>query len=158
MSGNMIQYALKCEDGHSFESWFQSAEAYDKLARANMVACVICGSVHVKKAIMAPRVRPARGAAAQQDPDTTQPVGSTRGVLSTPANAAELALTKLRKQLEKSSDYVGHSFAQEARAIHEGESPKRSIYGEADLADAKALLEDGVPVTPLPFAVNRKVN
>ncbi len=155
----MIQYALKCAQGHSFESWFQSADAYDKLARADMVACAICGSTDVQKAIMAPRVRPARSAT--PGPDSAgehEAPTAPQGPLSQPASAAEQALTELRLRIEKNSDYVGKSFASEARAIHEGDAPKRSIYGEADLADARSLIEDGVPVTPLPFAVNRKVN
>ena len=155
----MIQYALKCENGHSFESWFQSAEAFDKLSKADMVACAVCGSPHVDKAIMAPRVRPARSAVADSTPrDRAQDANSAAGALSTPASKAESALVELRRRLERDSDYVGKRFAREARAIHEGDAPERSIYGEADIEEAKALIEDGVPVTPLPFPVNRKVN
>lgn len=154
----MIQYALKCKDGHSFESWFQSAEAYDKLARAGMVACAVCGSAHVEKAIMAPRVRPARKAVSAPGEGTAPAETPTQGALSAPASPAEQALRDMRRKIEENSDYVGKSFAREARAMHEGEAPERSIHGEANLEDARALIEDGVPVTPLPFAMNRKVN
>ena len=60
----MIQYTLKCDQDHRFDSWFQSGEAFDKLKAAGMVACAVCGSANVDKAIMAPRVRPARTASA----------------------------------------------------------------------------------------------
>lgn len=145
----MIQYALKCADGHAFDSWFQSAEAYDKLARRGLVSCAVCGSGAVEKAVMTPRVRPARNAAATKQ---------AAGPLSQPASPAEQALAELRRRIEKNSDYVGMNFAAEARAIHAGEAPERSIYGEARTEDARALIEDGVPVAPLPFRPDRKAN
>jgi len=164
----MIQYALKCADGHSFDSWFQSAGAYDKLAKAGMVSCVVCGSTKVEKAIMTPRVRPARSAksgvgepAVEPQPNVpAAPVPSvpTQGALSAPATPAEQALADMRRKVEENSDYVGKDFAEEARAMHLGDSPERSIYGEAKLDDAKALIEDGIPVMPLPFMPNRKTN
>ncbi|WP_120633412.1 DUF1178 family protein [Ruegeria sp. EL01] len=151
----MIQYALKCTDGHTFDSWFQSAEAFDKLAAAGMVTCAICGSDEVEKAIMTPRVRPAREAKTQ--PETVSPPSGDIAV-ATPAPDVEKVLTELRRKVEENSDYVGKDFASEARKIHLGEAPERAIYGEAKLEDAKALVEDGVRVAPLPFVPSRKTN
>ncbi len=148
----MIRYALKCTDDHSFESWFQSAEAFEKLRTAGMVACPVCGSENVEKAIMAPRVRPSRSKTVVPSKPAEKPT------LTEPMSEAEQALAKLRKEVEKNSDYVGLSFAAEARKMHEGEVPHRSIYGEAKPDDAKKLIEDGVPVAPLPFIPNRKTN
>ncbi len=148
----MIQYSLKCADGHSFDSWFQSVDAFDKLAASGMISCAVCGGSEVEKAIMTPRVRAARNAA--KSPES---VAGT-GPLSQPASAAEQAMSELRKKIEENSDYVGKDFTSEARAMHEGEAPERSIYGEAKLDDARKLLEDGVPVAPLPFMPNRKTN
>lgn len=71
---------------------------------------------------------------------------------------AEETLTKLRKDVEDNSDYVGKSFADEARKMHDGDAPERSIWGEAKFDDAKKLLDDGVPVLPLPFMPKRKTN
>lgn len=146
----MIQYTLKCAEGHRFESWFQSAIAYDKLAAAGMVSCAICGGTEVDKAIMTPRVRPARKAT---KPETPEP-----GPLSAPQSPAEQALAEMRRKVEENSDYVGMNFAREARAMHEGETPERPIHGEARTDEARALIEDGVPVAPLPFMPNRKTN
>lgn len=144
----MIQYALKCSEGHSFDSWFQSAEAFDKLAASGMVACAVCGSVHVEKAIMTPSVRPSRkDAQASEKPDLTKP-----------KTDVEAAMQEMRRHVEKNADYVGMEFAQEARAIHDGDKPERAIYGEARPDEAKKLLEDGVPVAPLPFLPPRKTN
>lgn len=148
----MIQYTLKCADGHTFDSWFQSGAAYDKLAAAGMVACAICGSSKVSKSIMAPRVRAARDAA----PEPTQPAPS--GPLSASASPAEQALAELRRKVEQNSDYVGLNFATEARAMHDGDAPERAIYGEANLEEARGLIEDGIPVMPLPFRPGRKNN
>lgn len=143
----MIQYALKCTRGHRFDSWFQSAAAFDRLSASAMVACAVCGSAEVEKAVMTPRVQPARTA-----------VSGPGGALSAPASPAERALAELRRQIEENSDYVGLNFAAEARAIHDGEAPARSIYGEARPDEARALIEDGVPVAPLPFRPARKSN
>lgn len=140
----MIRYALTCSNDHAFESWFQSAEAFDRLAAAGHVACTICGVTDVAKTLMAPAVRPARKAAA--------------GPLSTPKTPIEVALAALRRQVEENSDYVGLNFAAEARAMHEGRIPERSIYGEAKVEDARKLVEDGIPVAPLPFVPARKTN
>lgn len=144
----MIRFTLVCDQDHSFDSWFQSSEAFDKLKASGMVACGICGSAKVEKALMAPAVRPARKAA-------TAP---TDRPLSTPQTEVEQALAALRRQVEENSDYVGMNFTAEARAIHAGEKPDRAIHGEAKLEDARALLEDGIPVTPLPFLPPRKTN
>lgn len=143
----MIRYALTCDKDHAFESWFQSAEGFDRLLGAGMVACSVCGSPTVSKSLMAPAVRPARKAAAPAE----RP-------LAAPASAAEMALAALRRQIEDTSEYVGLNFAAEARAIHDGESPERSIYGEARVEDARRLIEEGLPVAPLPFLPARKAN
>lgn len=147
----MIQYALKCTDGHKFDSWFQSASAFDKLKSAGMVTCSVCGSANVEKAIMTPRVQSTRASV------TPQPEPE-KGALSAPANPAEKALTEIRRKIEENSDYVGTKFASEARAMHDGDAPERSIYGEAGVDEARALLDDGIAVAPLPFMPSRKTN
>ncbi len=143
----MIQYSLKCENDHSFDSWFASADAYDKLADNGMVSCAVCGSTKVSKAIMAPRVRTTKGKEA--------PVAPT---LPTEKSAAEQAIAEMRAQVEQNSEYVGTNFAIEARSKHLGDAPERAIYGEAKPEEAKSLIEDGIPVTPLPFMPTRKSN
>lgn len=148
----MIRYALKCADDHGFDSWFKSAEAFDSLKAANMVACPVCGNEQISKAIMAPRVTSSRTKAVEPS------ASAQHRPLDAPGSEAELALTKMRKHVEENSDYVGVSFAAEARKMHDGETPMRSIYGEAKLEDARKLLEDGIPVAPLPFIPQRKTN
>lgn len=142
----MIRYSLKCSEGHSFDSWFASSNAYERLIAAGALNCAICGGGNVSKAIMAPRV-------AKGDEPAPDDVPSLRQ----PASPAEQALRELRRKIEENSEDVGRNFANEARAIHEGDAPERSIYGEARTEDARALIEDGVPVAPLPW-MNRRTN
>lgn len=142
----MINYSLKCDKEHSFDSWFASADAFDKLLSTGMIACVHCGSSDVQKAVMAPRVN--NKSTSVEDRSASHP---------SPAEIqAELA--KLRQHVEDNSDYVGSNFATEARKMHLGDAPERSIYGEAKLEDAKALIDDGINVMPLPFMTKRKTN
>lgn len=139
----MIRYSLTCAKEHRFESWFQSSTAFERLQAAGMVTCAICGSTEVTKVLMAPAV-----ATADAGPPAL-------GKAETPL---EKALAEMRRHVEEESDYVGLSFAAEARAMHEGDSPHRAIWGEAKPEDARALIEDGVPVAPLPFRPRSRQN
>ncbi|KIC51140.1 DUF1178 family protein [Tateyamaria sp. ANG-S1] len=141
----MIKYALKCADGHGFESWFASADAFDSLKAAGHVSCAVCGTSDVSKAIMAPRVSTTQADVAEQP-------------LSKPASEVEAAMAQMREAVEKNATYVGGNFASEALAQHLGEQPDRPIWGEANREEAKQLIEDGVPVAPLPFVPSRKAN
>ena len=141
----MIHYDLKCDKGHDFDGWFQSAEGYDSLRRAGHVTCTVCGTGEVDKRIMAPAVRPAKS------------VGE-KPKLTEPQNDIEAAFAEMRAEIEARAEYVGLNFAAEARAMHEGKIDDRAIYGEARPEEARALLEDGIPVAPLPFVPKRQAN
>lgn len=140
----MIRYSLRCDKGHDFDGWFRSSDAFEGLRKAGQVTCAQCGSTEVQKSLMSPSV-PAKS-------------GTKEAPLSQPQNPTEAALDKLRKHVEANSDYVGLKFADEARAMHEGRSPNRAIHGEARPEEARKLIEDGVPVAPLPFAPRQKAN
>lgn len=144
----MIKFSLRCDEGHAFDSWFKAGKAFDDLLARDMVQCPVCGSNHVTKALMAPAV-----ALGQQQ---KQPAEAPPSVPKSPD--AEQKLKGLRKQIEASSEYVGDSFASEARAMYLGDIPDRPIYGEARPQEAKALIEEGVPVLPLPFVPSRRSN
>jgi hypothetical protein len=161
----MIKYRLICGEKHPFDSWFASADAFESLRSAGLVSCAICGSTEVEKAIMAPSVRTATSQTApdgealpEATPTATPAEPAETRPLSTPASAAERAMSELRKKIEANSDYVGPDFAREARAIHDGEAPRRSIHGEANARDAKGLIDDGIAVVPLPFPPRRRTN
>jgi hypothetical protein len=144
----MIRYNLKCGAGHGFDSWFQGAEGFAALQAAGQIVCPVCGSHAVEKDLMAPAVRPARNAVA----------APAKPALTQPATELEAAIAALKKQIEDNSDYVGLNFVAEARAMHAGEAPERAIHGEARPEEARALIEEGLPVAPLPFLPARKVN
>lgn len=145
----MIRYHLKCAEGHEFDSWFQSASAFEALEARGLLSCSVCGSAKVEKALMAPRVG---------SKDSTEEPQEATTTLSGPTNKMEEALTALRKHVDENSTYVGEDFAREARAIHVGEAPERLIHGEASPEAAKSLIEDGVPVAPLPVLPKNRSN
>jgi hypothetical protein len=150
----MIRYTLTCKAGHGFDSWFQSDAAFGVLRAAGQLACPVCGAVEVEKSLMAPSIVPKR-------PASLGPAGEPaagRPALNEPQSELEVAIAALRRQIEENSDYVGLNFAAEARRMHDGDAPARAIHGEARPDEARALIEDGVPVAPLPFLPGRKVN
>jgi hypothetical protein len=136
----MIRYSLKCDHTHEFEAWFRSSVVYDEQRQAGNVACVVCGSTEVEKAVMAPAVANASKQSERVEPNLTKP-----------NSPAEAMLAEMRRKVESTSDYVGREFATEARKIHDSRTDKRAIWGEASLEDARALKEDGVPVAPIPW-------
>ena len=153
----MIRYALTCEKGHAFESWFADSGAYDRQAKRGLVTCPQCGSVKVEKAIMAPRLvtskkrktaeAPAEAAAAETPAaEAPAPVA----MVSPQEREFRAKLKELRDHLVKNADHVGPKFPEEARKMHYGEIEYRSIYGEASPDEAKALVEEGIEVHPLP--------
>ena len=139
----MIRYNLKCDQDHSFDSWFKSAEAFETLQAAGHISCAMCGSTSVTKALMAPPVAKK---------------GSATVDLTTPEGDVAENLSKMRKHVEENSTYVGGKFAEVARDMHEGVAPEKSIWGEAKPEEAQALIEEGIPVAPLPFLPKRQAN
>ena len=147
----MIKYRLRCTRGHEFETWFQNSEAYDKLAKRRQLSCATCGSDKVEKAIMAPRIGKS-GKAQSGGAGEAAVVASPIPAVPQDLQAMRAALNALRKEVIANADYVGENFAEEARRIHDDEAPARGIYGEASLDEAKALIEDGIGILPLPPA------
>ncbi len=150
----MILYTLKCDNSHGFDSWFQSSDAFEKLRVSGHVTCPDCGSGKVDKALMTPQVCADRTKATAAA--TVAPRG--RPLSGPPTSDSERALAALRRQVEQGSDYVGMNFATEARAMHDGSAPERSIWGEARADEARRLIDDGIPVAPLPFRAKSKSN
>jgi len=140
----MIKYALACEHGHEFEGWFGSSGDYDDQAGRGLLECPACASRAVAKQIMAPAV-----SGTKKRGDTAVGGGQKRQMMME-------AMAQVRRHVEDNFDYVGDTFAREARAIHEGKSEDRGIYGEATPAEVKGLVEDGVPVAQLPPEAPKK--
>ena len=141
----MIRYSLCCEAGHTFESWFNSSAAFDRQAARGLVACPLCGSAKVEKAIMEPALAGGREARPAAEPEKT-PVA----IVSKEEVELRKKLKELRDHIVKSADYVGEKFPEEARRMHYGEIDHRSIYGEASPDAARSLAEEGIEFHPLP--------
>lgn len=152
----MIRYQLRCARQHQFDSWFKDSAAYEALESGGQLVCPICGDSDVRRAIMAPAVWGGRA-----EPDATDPVTGpevlppaappAQGAGTVPEEAqVRTWLRALRRHVEANFDNVGDAFAEEARKIYHGEAEERGIYGDATVADAEALWEDGIPILPLP--------
>ncbi len=147
----MIVFDLRCANGHVFEAWFGSSGDYEGQKARGLIACAVCESGEVEKAVMAPAVA-AKGnrAAAAPKPHAAAMPDKAKAMLA--------LLGEMQAKVESSCDYVGDRFAEEARAIHLGEADARGIYGEATPAEAVALREEGIEVAPLPFRPKRAAN
>lgn len=168
----MIRFTLACDSGHEFETWFPSNAAYDEQSARGLVTCPFCDSARVAKAPMAPAVartdrdrpeapapqRHAPAGSVPARPSPPSPVPASPAEIPSPMIAAEperqlrALLRAMRKQVVASAEHVGDRFADEARAIHYGDAEDRAIYGEASPQDARALLDEGIDVMPLPPA------
>lgn len=127
----MIRYALACDAGHDFESWFGDSEAFESQRARGLVECPFCGSKRVEKQVMNPAV-----ARTDDGPDH--------------AARMRARIRAMRAEIAEKTEDVGRRFPQEARRIHHGDAPERAIRGEASLEEARELLEEGVPVLPVP--------
>ena len=143
----MIRYNLRCDNGHAFESWFQSSSAYDSQVKRKLVTCAICGSAKVEKAIMAPQLAGTKKKA-ENTPSPADP--SSTSLMMAPERELRAKLKELRDHIVKNADNVGERFPEEARKMHYGDIEHRAIYGEASAEEAKSLIEEGVEVSPLP--------
>jgi hypothetical protein len=150
----MIKFALRCERGHEFESWFPDGADYESQARRGLVLCPDCDSKRVRKAPMAPALLGGRRGerAAPAAPTPTDEPAPTAPVALLDEKQRELraALGALRRMIESNTVDVGPKFPEVARAIHAGDEPERAVRGRATAAEARALLEEGIGVLPLP--------
>jgi hypothetical protein len=162
----MIHYELCCHDGHTFDGWFNNSAGFEKQAKSGLLGCPTCGSTDVTRALMTPALsKGARQPAQIPAPQTSelaspgQPSSSETLTAQTPVAVDEArmpaqvraALQRLRSQVESHCDYVGASFADEARRMHRGESDRRGIYGETTPEQAETLAEEGIQVARIPW-------
>jgi hypothetical protein len=149
----MIHYNLRCARGHAFESWFQSSSAYETQEKRKLVNCPVCGSAEVERAIMAPQIVSKKGrevAVAAPAPATEVATPTSTPLLMAQERELRTKLKELRDHIVKNADNVGERFPNEARKMHYGDIEHRPIYGEASPDEARALIDEGVDVTPLP--------
>jgi hypothetical protein len=136
----VIRYSLSCEKSHEFEGWFSSSADFDSQLSRGLISCPSCGSQSVSKMLMAPFVSTAR------QKDATRTLAMDK--------AQKIAFAKIKETLatiRSNAEDVGDKFPEEARKIHYGEAEERGIIGQASPDEAKALIEEGIDVAPLPI-------
>ncbi|MBR0663374.1 DUF1178 family protein [Roseomonas hellenica] len=157
----MIRYTLRCTAAahgtapHEFDSWFKDSDGFDKLTAAGMVQCPACGGSKIARALMAPAIpkkgRPARNAKPEALPPAPVPEAPQAAAAGPMPPQVMALLQRIRAEVEKSCDYVGQDFAEEARKMSRGESERRGIYGEASESQAEELREEGIEVGRIPW-------
>jgi hypothetical protein len=149
----MIRYQLRCELGHAFESWFQSSAAYESQEKRKLVNCPSCGSSKVERAVMAPQIvsKAGRDSTALVPAAETAPAPAATSLVMAQERELRVKLKELRDHIVRNADNVGERFANEARKMHYGDIEHRPIYGEASPDEARALIDEGVEVSPLPL-------
>jgi hypothetical protein len=160
----MILFDIKCSDGHIFEAWFQNNEAYEQQIDNDLVECPLCGCTKTSKSLMSPNIS-AKGEIIREAYQSEQDSEDHKVTVSAHSNSSKEVssddvkraldhmhntMSKFRRQVEKSCEYVGDDFADEARKIHAGESEKRGIYGETTISQTEELLEEGIDILPVP--------
>ena len=151
----MIRYALTCARAHEFEGWFRDIATFDDHAARGALSCPYCDSTDIQKGVMSPHV--ARGGRSSRNDGGEQPAPEGKEEASatlpaTPDPHRELRekVKDFREKILASTEDVGERFPAEARKMQDGDAPRRAIRGKASLAEAKALLDEGVAVLPLP--------
>ena len=149
----MIRFALLCGNDHGFEGWFRDGATFEQQAAALSITCPVCGNEKVRKSMMAPAIRRSSRRRTEPNLPVPRPEPAPRADELPDHAKAAIALAVLRRvreHVERNFENVGERFPEEARRIHYGEADEREIYGQASLEEAEELVEEGIPVRPLP--------
>jgi hypothetical protein len=133
----MIAYDLTCENGHTFEGWFEDSAAFASQKKKGLVACPVCNDPNVKRL-------PSRFAI------KTSPAVRPRESDVPPAAALAQITRDVAAYVEKNFDNVGCDFAKEALKIHYGATEPRNIRGVSTQAEEKLLKQEGVEFIKIP--------
>jgi hypothetical protein len=157
----MILYDLKCSQGHQFEAWFKDSNTYDTQAKRNIIECPLCSDTSIEKAIMSPRVSSSTRKKGLEFEQSQKKVSRNKGFNVDPSKTSEVArkiqdaANQIQEYIEKNCEDVGINFADEARAIHYGETEERGIYGVATTSEIKDLTEEDIPISRIPWKKNK---
>jgi len=139
----MISFTLRCTKDHEFEGWFKDSATFEAQQKGQEIECPVCGSHGIEKALSRPNISSGKTQGAAQ----AEILRKTRE-----------SLREIRQKIESTHENVGDRFAEEARKIHYGESETRGIYGETTGVEARELIEEGIPVAPIPWIEEAKDN
>tara|TARA_X000000368_G_scaffold391967_1_gene356384 strand:+ start:790 stop:1218 length:429 start_codon:yes stop_codon:yes gene_type:complete len=141
----MIKYSLICNKcNSSFESWFASSNEFEKLKRKNFLNCHNCGSLDVKKSLMAPSLINKK-----ENLNNKKDFKKLDNIKKT--------LKEYQKFIKNNFEYVGENFAYEARSIHyDNKKKEKGIYGTASKKDLEDLREEGIETKMVPWIEDDK--
>ena len=141
----MIKYSLICNKCDlTFESWFASSNEFEKLKKRKFLNCHNCGSLDVKKSLMAPSL--INNKKNQNNEKDTKKL-----------NNIKKTLKEYQKFIKNNFEYVGNNFAYEARSIHYNNKKKeKGIYGTASKKDLEDLREEGIETKMIPWIEDDK--
>jgi hypothetical protein len=140
---------LHCGQGHVFEGWFAGEDDFQAQLGQGLLECPMCGTHEVRKALSAPRLN--LGARAPASPPSNEAAPAPA-----PGAALQAAWLSAARRIMAESEDVGARFTEEARRMHYGEASQRAIRGQASLEETAQLLDEGIPVVPLPLPAATK--
>ncbi|WP_027477188.1 DUF1178 family protein [Curvibacter gracilis] len=153
---------LQCAAQHGFEGWFASEAEFQRQLAEGLVSCPVCGDHTIHKLPAAPRLNLS---ASREVASRAPSPGAESQAVSRPGSQPgpqvdqrelQAAWLKLAREVVRQTEDVGTAFAEEARRIHHGEAPERGIRGQATVQETLALVEEGIPVLPLPMPAAAK--
>ena len=152
----MIHYQLRCGRSHSFDGWFKDSAGFEKQAKRGLIECPECGGTDIERALMAPALTKRSQVPVPvpvTEPESPAPSAAPAKAATGPVMPAQMlaVLQRIRAEVEKNCDYVGPSFADQARAMHRGEMEAKGIYGETTEEQAESLAEEGIEVAKIPW-------
>ncbi|BEQ14033.1 DUF1178 family protein [Desulfoferula mesophila] len=121
----MIVFDLQCDQGHSFEGWFDDLKDLQQQIKKGLVSCPVCGGSQVRRVPSSFGIAKSRGVTDQE-------------------KAAQLLGRSLKRYIQENFEDVGPQFAKEALKIHYGASEARNIRGVSTDEEEKMLQEEGV--------------
>ena len=150
----MIKYSLKCSENdcnknEPFDGWFQNSASFEKQIDAGYISCPYCGSLNIKKNLMSPSVKSSKG---KKTNIISKNVKYNEFNKKTNKQIDMMVILRnLKKEIQKNAEFVGNNFAKEAKAIHEGKSKERAIYGQADAKDLEELKRKNIDFVNVPW-------
>lgn len=143
----MKVYNLCCAQQHVFEGWFASEDDFQSQQDRGLLTCPLCSDACIQKRPTAPRLN--LSGACQPMESQTLPEEVARGGIDEPQLQA--ALMRAMRDVVSRTEDVGERFADQARAMHQGDMAPKPIRGRATVEQTRELLDDGVPILPLPM-------
>jgi hypothetical protein len=144
----MKVYNLCCAQQHVFEGWFASEDDFQTQLARGLVSCPLCGDAQIEKRPAAPRLNLGGHTESAHSKASSEEAGAER----VPApHAWQGEMLRAMRAVLASTEDVGDQFAEQARAMHLGDVEAKPIRGRASRAETLELLDEGVPVLPLPL-------